>query len=285
MAGAGLEGIKRRIKSVSNTKKITKAMGLVATAKLRKCKDRLETNEPYYKSFNGIIDMILGNIEDYNVYKHGNKSDKKLYVVITSDSGFCGSFNGSIVNRCLELLREKKENSMIMVVGSKGISYFNRYHVNPDLKFIDIQDVPTFKEAKNISIAIRELFENEKVGEVNVVYTKFVSSAKQEVFVERMLPFGAGNNEKYHFSDTIKYEPESSRLLDSVIESYLVERVYNYLINSKSSEQSLRMAAMDGATKNADELLEKLKLQYNRIRQGAITQEISEIVGGAEAQK
>jgi F-type H+-transporting ATPase subunit gamma len=287
VAGSGLVGIKRRIKSVTNTRKITKAMGLVATAKLRKTKQSLEFNNMFRDSFSKILNEVLDNNEVENIYINGNNVNKKLYIVLTSDSGLCGSFNVNILNKASEEISKERENSLIMVVGEKGVSYFNRFNYDLRAKFINLPDIPTTKEAKKIGNAAVEMYKNGEIGEINVVYMEFFTQSSQQVSVERLLPLKEKaydfNNVK--FGKYMKFEPEIELLINYIFPMYIREKMLSYLIHSKTSEQAIRMSAMDGATKNANELLDKLKLQYNRMRQGAITQEISEIVGGAEAQK
>lgn len=285
MAGLGLVSIKRRIKSVTNTKKITKAMGLVATSKLRKTREALDINSPYYDSLIIIINEILQKDEINNIYKDGNRSKKKLYVVFTSDSGLCGSFNLNVLNRAVEEISKDKENSLIAVLGEKGVSFFNRFNYDIYKKYTNIPDIPTLGDANAFAMDIVNMYNNNEVGEIYAIYYKFISSSKQEVTVEKILPF---EKNKYKESADIKYiefEPKADNLLKDIIPLYMRAKMLNLLIHSKSSEQAIRMVAMDGATKNANELLDKLKLQFNRMRQSAITQEISEIVGGAEAQK
>jgi F-type H+-transporting ATPase subunit gamma len=285
VAGSGLVGIKRRIKSVSNTRKITKAMGLVATAKLRKTKVSLEVNNVYRDSLDKVLDEILDNHRVDNIYKNGNSSDKKLFIVLTSDSGLCGAFNVNILRKAVEEITKDKEKSLIMAVGEKGVSYFNRFNYDLRAKYINLPDIPTLGEAKAISTAVLDLYLKEEFGEVNVIYTQFESQTKQEIVMEKILPLRIEEQDDDYYGKYLKIEPDINTLLENVLPLYFREKILSYLIHSKTSEQSVRMTAMDGATKNANELLDKLKLQYNRMRQGAITQEISEIVGGAEALK
>lgn len=285
MAGSGLVGIKRRIKSVSNTRKITKAMGLVATAKLRKTKESLEVNDKYRDSLDKVLNEILDNHRVENIYKNGNSSDKKLFIVLTSDSGLCGAFNVNILSRAVEEITKDKEKSLIMAVGEKGVSYFNRFNYGLRAKYINLPDIPTLREAKAISSVILDLYLKEEFGEVNVIYTQFQSQTKQEIVMEKILPLRNNEHDDDYYGKYVKIEPDINTLLNNILPLYFREKILSYLIHSKTSEQSIRMSAMDGATKNANELLDKLKLQYNRMRQGAITQEISEIVGGAEALK
>jgi len=283
MPAAGLIEIRRRIKSVTNTKKITKAMGLVATSKLRKARERLDVNSKFYAGFDEILDEVLRSNEEANVYQNGNGSPKKLYISITSDTGLCGGYNSSVMNATTEELSKDPENSYLMVVGQKGRTFFNKLKFETVAEYVDIGDIPDLNEAKVIGSHALRMYAAGEVGEVNVVYTKFVSPVKQVVEVKKILPLP--NYTDAALNELVKFEPQVNNLLIDLVDTYMVEKVINYMFNAKASEQSARMAAMDGATQNADEILEKLNLKYNRIRQSAITQEISEIVGGAEAQK
>jgi F-type H+-transporting ATPase subunit gamma len=286
VAGSGLIGIKRRIKSVTNTNKITKAMSLVATSKFRKTREVLEINKLYSNSFSSMLADILRNHKIYNLYRDGNNSKKKLYIVLTSDSGLCGAFNANVVSKAVEEIAEDKENSLIMVIGAKGVSYFTRFNYKVTLKFIDIPDIPALGDANDFAMAALDMFENAEVGQINIVYSHFISQSKQEIVVEKLLPLDRNSIDSDEDNgEYLMFEPEANSILNNLIPPYMREKVLNYLLQSKTSEQAVRMSAMDGATKNANQLLDKLKLQYNRMRQSAITQEITEIVGGAEAQK
>lgn len=283
MAGAGLIEIKRRIKSVTNTRKITKAMGLVATSKLRKTRIELERNNKYYDSIKKVADELLKAIEDNDsTFFKGNKSDKKLYIVVSSDSGLCGGFNGNLALNLNDKVAGNKADSLVMMVGQKGISYIRKYNFDTVAEYVQIPDVPTVKEAKVISEHALKLYKNGEVGEVSIVYTHFYSPVKQVVTIDKILPLdrpkGLGRAD-------ILVEPNGEEIVESTFGVFLRGKILNSMMHSKVSEQSARMQAMDGATKNAADLLDSLNIQYNRIRQSAITQEISEIVGGAEAQK
>ena len=285
MAGAGVIEIKGRIKSITSTKKITKAMGLLATAKLRKTRVKLEVNSKYNSHFDEAIKEVLDGFpsETYNVYTHGNESKNKLYIVLTSDSGLCGGFNSNVVNNTVTELSKDRENSLILLVGQKGKSYFKRYKYEPVAEFVDIPDLPSIKESYMITNHILDMYEKGEVGEVYISFTKFVSTVNQKVEFKKLLPLGY--NVKNEIKEYIMLEPGIEQFVNETVKINLNQQVLNCMLNSKASEQGSRMSAMDGATRNADDILENLKLKYNRIRQGAITQEISEIVGGAEAQK
>jgi len=283
MAGAGLLIIKRRIKSITNTKKITRAMGLVATAKLRKSRKRLEVNKKYTLSFDETMEEIVKSFEGNSPYKMGNGSKKVLYVVITSDSGLCGGFNSTIINMAQDIIPPNREDFLLIVVGQKGRVFFSKNNYKTEAEYVDMPDLPTNKDGRIIADHILSLYDKGEIGEVYIMYTRFVSVLKQAVEVEKILPLH--NEEDENYERYIKFEPDISQVLSSIIPLYVTEKIINFMVNSKSSEQASRMSAMDGATKNASDLLDDLHLKYNRVRQGVITQEISEIVGGAEALK
>ncbi len=282
MGAAGLLDIKKRIKSVENTKKITNAMGLVATSKLRKSRKELLVNNKFIESTEPIVRNLAttASEEGANIYFDGNNSENKLYVVMTSDSGLCGGFNANVVAYLDSLIGDKKSTAKIIVVGNKGLSYIKRTKLQTVGEYVDISDLPTVREAKVIFDKALEMYLNGEVSEVNIVYSNFISPVKQIPKVDRILPIQKieGKVNKSHI------EPNLELVLENALNIYLKGKIRSILISSKCSEQSSRMTAMDGATKNANDLLSDLKLRFNRIRQGAITQEISEIVGGAAAQ-
>lgn len=283
MGAAGLIEIKRRIKSVESTRKITKAMNLVATSKLRKVRKELNNNEEYYNLCKEILDNVISSTPDYNespFFKKVSKNLDKLYIVITSDTGLCGGFNGNIINNLNEKI-EDKAHVKVMVAGSKGISYIKRYGLHTVKEYIEIPDIPTIKEVRAIYEDALYMFKNGEVSEVNVVYAEFKSAVQQNVKIERLFPIDIESVKQQQFL----IEPNFEEVLNSSIDTYLKSKLRRAMLHSKVSEQSARMTSMDGATKNANDILQSLNLKYNRIRQGMITQEISEIVGGAEAQK
>lgn len=283
MGSAGLIEIKRRIKSVESTRKITKAMNVVATSKLRKVRKELNGSEDYYNLCKEIVDNLVSTLpEGYeNSFFNTNSNDlDKLYIVMTSDTGLCGGFNGNVVNSLNNLI-DNKSSGRIVVVGSKGISYMKKYSFDTVKEYIEIPDIPTIKEVRAIYDDAFFMFKNGEVGEVNLVFTEFKSPIKQEVKIERLFPLEI----KSESSEQFLIEPSLEEVLNSSLDIYFKCKIRRAMLHSKVSEQSARMTAMDGATQNANDILQSLNLKYNRIRQGMITQEISEIVGGAEAQK
>lgn len=283
MGAAGLIQIKRRIKSVQSTKKITNAMGLVATSKLRKCRKELAVNAKYLNVSEGILNELIGMAtgELDSIYINGNKSEDKLYIVIASDSGLCGGYNGAIVNYLHSIVGNDKSNAKVITVGSKGIPHVNRLGVESAGEYIDIPDVPSTKEIKKVLLKALNLYKLGEVSEINIVYTEFYSPVKQVPTVKKILPIESIGE------STLEpiIEPDLTTVFENAVETYLKGKLRNTILSAKCSEQSARMTAMDGATQNANDILSALNLKYNRIRQSMITQEISEIVGGAEAQK
>lgn len=282
MGAAGLVEIKRRIKSINNTKKITKALGLVSTSKLRKVREKLSSNNEYFKQCEDIFVEVVNSYDEENIYTKSNKSSKKLYIVLTSDMGLCGSFNNAMISEVSEVTKGERENTLILMVGEKGRSYAKRYRLETMAEYVEVGDLPTSKEASTVYNDAFEMYRKGEVSEVNIVYTKFISQLKKQVQVEKLLPID--KSEFSHIESKLEFENGAETLFENTVNLYFNSKILNSMLHSKCSEQSFRMDAMDGATRNSDDLLAKLNLKYNRIRQSAITQEISEIVGGAEAQ-
>lgn len=289
MGAAGLIAIKRRIKSVESTRKITNAMGLVATSKLRKARKELSVNMHFTESMSKVVKKIAKALESDtdSIYLKGNKSDNKLYIIVTSESGLCGGYNGNIVSYLKsEISDDDIDKAKVIVIGKRGISYVKRAGFDTVKEYVDISDLPTVKEMKVVFTDALNMYKNEEVSEINLVYTEFISPVKQEPKTLKILPITSeSDDEDDDYNENIIIEPNIEEALSASLELYLKGKMRDALLSAKCSEQSSRMTAMDGATSNANDLLSNLNLKYNRIRQGMITQEISEIVGGAEAQK
>ncbi|MCS6132028.1 F0F1 ATP synthase subunit gamma [Clostridium botulinum] len=283
MGSAGLIEIKRRIKSVESTRKITNAMGLVATSKLRKTRKELFINKKFFEETEKIIEKLASTIsqDDDSIYFKYNKSKYKLYILVSSDTGLCGSYNNTVVSYLDSLVRDEKENIKVITVGSKGLSYVKRIGLDTIADYVDIPDIPTVKEVKIVFESALKMYKDGEVSEINIVYLDFVSPVKQEPKAEKLLPIERITSVPEEFIT----EPNSEEVLNNALNIHLKGKFRNILLSAKCSEQSSRMTAMNGATQNANDILDNLNLKYNRIRQQIITQEISEIVGGAEAQK
>ena len=281
MGAAGLIEIKRRIKSVESTRKITKAMGLVATSKLRKARKELIANEQYNNLCTEVINEVAASMpEDFDSIYYKSFEGDKLYIVLTSDTGLCSGYNNNII-MYLNNLVKKSGGAKVVIAGSKGISYASRYGISTYAEYVDLPDMPATKDVNKIYNDAIYLYEKKEVSEVNIVYTEFISPVKQEVKSVKILPI---ENESCEDGKYI-IEPDKEAVFKNAMDMYLKSQLKSCMLSAKASEHSARMTAMDGATENADDILQNLHIKFNRIRQGIITQEISEIVGGAEAQK
>ncbi len=282
MGAAGLIEIKRRMKSVESTRKITKAMGLVATSKLRKVRKELVANAQYNNFCTEIVNEVISNLpKGYESAYYNNSKGDKLYILLTSDTGLCAGYNNNLAMYLNSILNRESNNYKVVVVGSKGITYLKKYNINTFSEFVDMSDIPTVKDVNKICNDVIYLYNKGELSEVNIIYTEFISPVKQDVKSLRVLPIGDTSKPKRQYI----IEPNEEEVFKRSIEMYLKSQLRNCMLSAKASEQSSRMTAMDGATENANDILQELHVKFNRIRQSIITQEISEIVGGAEAQK
>ncbi|MBU3143134.1 ATP synthase F1 subunit gamma [Clostridium sp. CF012] len=284
MAGMGLLAIKRRIKSITNTTKITRAMGLVATSKYKKIREKVDTNNNYLYALEETIKQVVENYENDSIYIRGNNNRKKLYVVLTSDTGLCGGFNWSVVNEIINKLKESKEDYNIIIVGQKGRIILKKLNIETVAEYVEISDPPSQKEATTIINHALSMYTSGEVGEVYIVYKKLISALKNEVKVEKLLPLNCDINDNNSI-DYVDTSAISEETLHAITALFLSGKMLNSMMHSKASEHRARMESMGSATNNANDILDRLNLSYNRIRQSAITQEIAEIVGGAEAQR
>ncbi|WP_425446168.1 ATP synthase F1 subunit gamma [Dethiothermospora halolimnae] len=287
--GQSMRDIKRRIRSVNNTKQITKAMELVASAKLRKAREKLEKTRPY---FNTVVRSIQEILAETTGIKHPflEKRDVKNtgYIVITGDRGLAGGYNSNVIKLTENHIDKNKDNSALITVGSKGRDYFKNRGYNIEGEFLHISEDPRYTDADNIGKTVIELYEKEEIDEVYLVYTVFNSPISQEAKMMKLLPAenieGEDTGEKER-KTLIQYEPSAEEVLSYLIPKYIKSSIYGAMIEASASEQGARRTAMQSATDNAEDMIDSLELKYNRARQASITQEISEIVGGAEALK
>lgn len=289
-----MRDIKRRIKSVNSTKQITKAMELVSSAKLRKAREKLDRTRPYFDTVKNTMSEIAENIENiHSDYFEGAREIKKsCFIVITADGGLCGGYNTNVMKEALLHMRGKEEVSVI-AIGQKGRDFFKKRGYKINGEYINVIEKITFKDAKSISSLVIKLYKDREFDEVYLVYTDFVSTITQRPEVIRLLPLSGFNKTEEKGSETVQnnnfemisYEPSPEDLFNYLVPSYVESLIFGGLVSSSASEQGARRIAMENATDNAVEMIDKLTLNYNRARQAAITQEISEIVGGAEALK
>ena len=259
-----MQEIKRRIKSVESTKKITKAMELVATSKLRKTRNQLDELKPYYQGVRQTCAEILASnkgLKD-SAYLAENKVDKDVYIVISSSLGLCGGYNANVFK---EISQQIKDEDYVYSIGSKGTNYFRRTHQGP---------INTDFASLNSTLAFDE-----------IIYTEFVNNLTFKPRTVTLLPIDTNEFENIEITNKFTiFEPSPEEVLDSLIPMYLQAVVYGYLVESVTSENASRRTSMENATDNAEELTEQLLLKYNQARQTAITNEVSEIVAGANAQ-
>ena len=282
---ASLQDIRHRIKSVKSTKQITSAMNMVATSRLRHAKEAAASNRPYAEKVMQVVKAIAANAGvDFShpllkTYENG----KKLIILITADKGLAGAYSSNAC-KAAEALVESKDNTDFVIVGRKGIAHFKNREYSIVNSFTGISERPDFESARKIAIDLMERFDTGAYSQVVMVYTKFVSAINCEPRTVELLPFKAVE-EAPEIHDEYIYEPDAGTVLGYLLPQYLYTTIYAAQLQSAASELSSRMNAMSNATDNAEELMSKLDLYYNKVRQAGITNEITEIVGGAEALK
>ena len=278
----GIIATKRRIKSVNSTKKITKAMELVSTSKLKRCRDAFDRNSVYTSETLDLVQEVLANVKNVdNQYLAKKDIKSKLYIVITSNLGLCGGYNANVYS----LVRDNVdlENDYLITLGSKGNSYFSKRGYNI-VHSINEETTGLEQEAsKQIALKALEMFTNDSVGEVHIIYTKFVNSLTFRAEDLKLLPVEVEKKEVSGPTQELMIEPDANEVLNELLPFYFNSVIYGSLIESHVSEQASRRTAMENATDNAEEISGKLLIQYNKARQSAITQEITEVVAGANA--
>ena len=281
---ANLKDIQQRIKSVGSIQKVTKAMKMVAAAKVKRAQERMEIPRPYSKNVQDLICRILPEISSSNIDLIEKRDVKKKgFIVITSDRGFAGSFNSSVI-RLTEKEVEKfgKDNVQLFCLGKKSSEHFSRRNYNVKESFYDFWKDMNFDNASDITEKIIDSFINKEVDEIHVIYNRFRNLGSQDLMIEKVLPidFTENYNVKNYNYD---YEPSRQSTVNVLLPKHLKVQMWQQMLESYSSEEAARMVAMDNATENAKEIIKELKLEFNKARQAAITTEMLEIVGGAEA--
>ena len=289
---ASLDDLKKKIVSVKSTQKITKAMKMVAAAKLKRAQENAEKGRPYSEKMNNIILNLSSGISDKeNAPKllSGTGADKMhLCIVLTSDRGLCGGFNTNIIKKAkvfFEKVLTEGKILKIITVGSKGNDQLKRVYKN------NIIEKVSFKESKNINY-----FDAEKVGKMiidkfeikefdvcTIFYNKFKNVITQIPQAQQIIPLKASETEGHSSKDNYEFEPEEDEILSNLLPKNISTQIFKAMLENSASEQGSRMSAMDNATRNAGEMVDKLTIQYNRSRQAAITKELIEIISGAES--
>ncbi len=285
---ATLHDIKRRIGSVQNTQKITKAMKMVAASKLKRAQDAIATARPYAVRMRSLVNNIAlrADMSEHPLMTPGSQNGKVVLMVITSDRGLCGAFNSNIVNAAMGHIRETFPDKTVelTLVGKKGAELLQRRHEHIREVYTDIEALGTTHEAATTVInAVLQPFIDGEVESVFCLYNEFKSAISQEVVLEQMLPFEATPLAEGERATDYLYEPAAEVMFAELLTRHMNIQMHRMQCESTASEHGARMTAMESATTNAGDMIQTLTLQYNRARQSAITTELIEVISGAEA--
>jgi F-type H+-transporting ATPase subunit gamma len=289
---ATIRQVRQRIKVAKNIQQITKAMKMVAAARLKRAQDRVQAARPYAQTMREMMTSLANAVG--GSIKHPLlevRTPRNMgFLIVTSDRGLAGSYNSSILRRAVELLRDYDKNRIkLYIAGRKGVQFFRRRGYNVVEEFTLPNTGVTFAEARDITRIVRNAFESKEIDQLYLIYTRFYTAMTQKPVDIQLLPIQtleteAANPAHGVYEDYI-FEPAADVLLQSLLPRYVEGQVYQALLESTASEHGARMTAMSSATDNAGKMIQSLTLQLNRARQAGITREISEIVGGAEALK
>lgn len=281
-----MRDIKRRKESVQSTQQITKAMKLVATVKLQKARGKAESNKPYFNMLYDTISSILTMTKNVDHrYLRENECKKKAVIAITSNRGLAGGYNNNIV-KMITGSDLPKEDTYVYAVGKKGVEGLTRKGYTIHRDYSEVINAPLFSDATSITKELLTQFEKGEIGEIYIAYTNFKNTVTQEAKLVKLLPLSEDDFEKKDVGDSkllMNFEPTPEDVLDMVIPKYMSNIIFGAFLESVASENGARMQAMDSATSNADDMISSLSLKYNRARQSAITQELTEIIAGADA--
>ncbi len=291
MAGAGVREFKRRIRSVKNTQQITKAMEMVAAAKLRRAQESAEASRPYTETLQGTLARLAAVSFDVRHPLLDTREDvrKVGYIVVTADRGLCGAYNTNIIRAAEQSIQEDDRNleTGIIAVGRKTRDFY-RKRGNIDAEFINLGDNVSYADAREVAQYVMNAYENGELDEVYLVYARFVNALRQIPTVTKLLPLETPEEDTSSESTRVidyLYEPSAEEILLTLLPKYVGSQIYHAMLEGKASEHGARMTAMGNATENAGEIIDNLELAMNKARQAAITDEILDIVGGAEALK
>jgi len=282
---ANQRDIKRRIRSVTSTQQITKAMKMVAAAKLRRTQEAVIATRPFTSKLNEVLSRIVASAKDNLEHPLLEvRTVKKVgFVVVSADRGLSGGYNANIIKQALQSFNEHKDVEYgIVTIGNKANSFLKKRDYPIEEEFASVSDVPTLEEAINITNKVKDFYLNGVYDEVYMVYTKFITAMQHKPQTIKLLPIEPPQGVQLDERDYI-FEPTPQEVMGRLLPMYLQNQVLGMLMEAKASEHGATMTAMDSASNNASEMIADLTLWYNRARQAAITNEISEIVGGANA--
>lgn len=283
---AGMRDIKRRIRSVKNTQQITKAMKMVAAAKLRKAQERVVMARPYKQKLKEVLGRLAQASADIDHPLLKVRETKKVaYVVVTADRGLCGGYNANLLKKAIADIAANPAEVDVIAIGKKARDFFKRKQKVIVQEYLNLGEDIINAESRDIARYLMDIYEKGEYDEVYLVYTEFITAMQQKPVTTKLLPLDKPEETADVKADETEYlfEPEAAQVLATLLPRYVENQIYQVLLEAKASEHGARMTAMGSATDNAAEMIGKLTLSYNRARQAAITREISEIVGGAAA--
>ena len=276
-----LRELRSRIKSVESTSRVTNALQMIAAAKMKKAQDKVLDGRSYGEKLNSILsNFYLSNPEIFN--SEDAKGDKNLVILVTPDRGLCGALVSNVLKLASNYFEDHNSDREIVVIGKKGNSYIART-TNNEPKFYQVSDMPAFDEVSDITKFIIEKYSSGEFGEINIIYSEFISTAVQKAKIKKLMPIQIEEDSEGKVSSEFLYEPSLEEVSNALIPRYVEVNIFNAVLDSIASEHSARLVAMQNATDNANELKEDLTLDLNKARQQTVTSEILDIIGGALA--
>lgn len=285
---AGAKEIRTQIASIKNTQKITRAMEMVAASKMRKAQDRMNASRPYADKMRNVVAHLAQSQPEYrHVYMSEEREEKRAgYIIVSSDRGLCGGLNSNLFRTLVKELKAKQDQGVdveFCTIGSKALGFFRRFGGSVVAQATHLGDSPRVQDLIGTVKALLDGFNEGRIDRIFVAYNRFVNTMTQQPVVEQLVPLHSEHEtELKHHWDYI-YEPDAKEVLEEILSRYIESLAYQSVVENGACEQSARMVAMKSASDNAGSLIDELQLVYNKARQGAITQELSEIVGGAAA--
>lgn len=279
--------IKGKIGSIKNTQKITSAMEMMAASKIRKAQIRMASGRPYAQNMLKVIGHIAnGNLEYRHPYMEAREVKRVGYIVVSTDRGLCGGLNSNLFKKVAKDVQAKRENGVevaFAAIGSKAVGFFSRFGGSVLAAESGLGDKPSVSDVVGVVRVMLDAYDAGELDQIHLVFNHFASTMVQEPVINQLLPLPKSENESVQHRWDYIYEPDPREILETLMVRYIESQVYQGVVENVASEQAARMVAMKAATDNAGNLIDELQLVYNKARQAAITQEISEIVGGAAA--
>lgn len=284
---AGAKEIRTQISSIKSTQKITSAMEMVAASKMRRAQERMQLGKPYATRMRAVIGHLANANPEYtHRYMQSREVKRVGFIVVSTDRGLCGGLNFNMFKAALKSMQSYSEEGIgidLCLIGAKAAAFFGRYGGNILASTRDIGEAPSVEDLIGSVKVMLDAFTDEKIDKLYVVSNEFVNTMTQSPVVNQLLPLEAEEDENLQHHWDYLYEPDAEQLLDGILMRYVESQVYQAVVENSACEQAARMIAMKSATDNAGDLIDGLQLVYNKARQAAITQELSEIVGGAAA--